>query len=124
MTANFNLNEFMCPCCGGNNIQAGLVERLQKARTLADVPFKITSGWRCEEHNKKIGGEKDSSHMKGWAVDIACGTSRIYFQILKACIDAGFNRIGRGRDYIHVDCDPGKPVDVSWPYPVHPVNPV
>lgn len=124
MTSHFDLREFACPCCGGNDIKPELIERLQKARTIAGVPFEITSGWRCKAHNREIKGGAQSSHMAGWAADIACKTSGVYFSVLKSLIQAGFNRIGRGRDYIHVDCDPGKPANVSWPYPAHPVNPV
>lgn len=116
MPNNFTLNEFACPCCGGNNIQAGLVERLQKARTLADMPFKISSGWRCADHNKEIGGEAHSSHMLGWASDIACETSGIRFRMVKALIDAGFTRLGIGKTFVHADCDPGKPQEVIWLY--------
>lgn len=119
MPYHFNLTEFACPCCSGNNIQAGFVEQLQKARAIARVAFKIDSGWRCEAHNTQVGGEAQSSHMAGWAADIACPTPGVYFQVLNAVIRAGFNRIGRGRDYIHVDCDPNKPANVSWPYPIH-----
>lgn len=33
-------------------------------------PIKITSGWRSQKHNKRIGGSATSQHMFGEAVDI------------------------------------------------------
>lgn len=114
--AYFNLNEFMCPCCGGNDIKPELVERLQKARSMAGFPFKIDSGWRCEAHNKEIGGEEKSSHMLGWAADIACGASAIRHTLIESLQCAGFNRFGIGKTFIHADCDPAKPKNVIWVY--------
>jgi uncharacterized protein YcbK (DUF882 family) len=116
MPENFNLNEFSCPCCGGNNIQAEFVERLQRARTKARIPFKINSGWRCPAHNKETKGEAQSSHMSGWAADIACETSGVRFTILESLRRAGFTRLGIGKSFIHADCDPDKPPNVIWVY--------
>ncbi len=113
---NFNQAEFACPCCGGNDIRAEAVERLQKARTIAGTPFRITSGWRCEKHNKAEGGKATSSHMLGWAFDIACETSVMRFNLLEALQRAGFNRFGIGKTFIHTDCDPNKPQHMIWVY--------
>lgn len=30
----------------------------------------VSSGYRCEKLNKKVGGKKTSLHRKGWAVDL------------------------------------------------------
>ena len=116
MPNNFRLDEFMCPCCGGNNIQAGFVDLLERARAMAELPFKINSGWRCEARNKEIKGEEKSSHMTGWAADIACEASALRHTLIKTLIFADFNRFGIGKNFVHVDCDPAKPKNMIWVY--------
>lgn len=55
-------------------------EVLEPARTLADEPFIITSGYRCEKLNKLVGGVPNSFHLKGMAADIkANGTNQARF---------------------------------------------
>lgn len=113
----FNLKEFDCKCgCGKNNISLDLVSLLNDARKLSGIPFKINSGCRCESHNKIIGGKKDSSHLSGFAVDISCNNSRDRFLIEKSLLDVGFNRIGEGETFIHVDIDFSKSAKVKWRY--------
>lgn len=45
-------------------------EVLDKLREAWGSPIKVSSGFRCEELNKKIGGSKTSSHLKGYAADL------------------------------------------------------
>jgi len=112
----FKLSEFECPCCGENEIKTEFVERLDRARALADVPFRINSGYRCKEHNKAVGGKPSSSHLIGWASDIACLTSSARLKIVRALLDVGFDRIGVAKSFIHVDADPTKAPGVMWTY--------
>jgi uncharacterized protein YcbK (DUF882 family) len=93
-----------------------LVLRLEQAREIAGVPFVITSGIRSNEHNAAVGGSPGSSHLTGNAVDIACTTSSDRFAILHALIEVGFERIGIGSNFIHVDNDRSKPQGVCWRY--------
>ena len=92
------------------------LERLDFARGITDVPFRISSSFRTEEHNEKIGGKPDSAHLKGLAVDISCTTSSERFRIVKALLEAGFRRIGISKYFIHVDADDTKPQNVIWEY--------
>ena len=43
---------------------------LDPLREAYGKPIIVTSGYRCEELNKAVGGSKTSEHMKGMAVDI------------------------------------------------------
>lgn len=113
---NFKLEEFKCPCCGKVEMQDSFLKLIDIARTTAGVPFVITSGYRCEKHNKEVGGKADSAHTKGYAADIKCSDSSTRFKIISALIKAGFNRIGIANSFIHCDCDPSLPKNVIWTY--------
>ena len=90
--------------------------RLQDARSVAGIPFIITSGYRCPKHNKEIGGKSDSSHLKGIAADILVHTASERFIVTNGLIKAGFVRIGVGQNFIHVDMDVSKTQRLMWLY--------
>lgn len=89
---------------------------LNEARKMANIPFIINSGYRSKSHNKKVGGTKDSSHLKGLAVDILCTNSRDRYLIINSLVKCGFHRIGIRKDFIHVDMDEQKGNQVIWLY--------
>ena len=74
----FSSKEFDSPDLEGSgiNMSGELVLMLDEMSEDAGFPFKITSGYRTESHNKKVGGVSSSSHTKGLAVDISCSNSR------------------------------------------------
>ena len=76
LTRNFSRREFRCKC-GRKNCDAGpldmrLVYALQQLRDLIGVPIIINSALRCREHNRKVGGTRNSRHLLGTAADIHC----------------------------------------------------
>lgn len=74
LAKNFNSTEFDCHgrgCCSETPIDEKLVEILQKLREHFGASVTVNSGYRCEKHNKNVGGaSKTSQHMKGKAADI------------------------------------------------------
>ena len=48
-------------------------------RTYLNTPIKISSGFRCVQLNKMIGGSKTSQHTKGEAMDIKIGAKGFNF---------------------------------------------
>lgn len=73
LSENFNSNEFDCKgagCCKQTTINPQLVDYLQKIREHFGKPITITSGYRCETHNRRVGGATGSRHSKGDAADI------------------------------------------------------
>ena len=119
---NFSYDEFDSPLQEGRGqlVSDELISLLDHARDLAGVPFKITSGYRVEAdiYRLKKAGYKvsaKSSHLKGLAADIACDNSTRY-NILDSLMKVGFNRIGIGSTFIHVDIDPDKPPFTIWTY--------
>ena len=116
MTKNFSKHEVMCKCgCGGLPALA-FMQKLQKARDIALIPFNVNSGFRCQKHNKAIGGRADSAHTKRVAVDIRCEEDKLRYIIVSALLVAGFTRIGIASTYIHVDDDETKNPERMWVY--------
>lgn len=114
---HFRLDEFNCKCgCESGRMDNMLLQMLDQARELAGIAFVITSGYRCEKHNKKVGGSVGSSHLVGKAVDVRCTSSRERYNIVAALMVVGFNRIGVAKRFIHVDMDKTKDKNVIWMY--------
>jgi len=116
---HFRPYEFDCSCgCGKGHkdMNKDLLTKLDAARGYADVPFIISSAFRCRKHNSNVGGSKTSSHIKGLAVDIFCPSSSDRFDMLQGLMVAGFKRIGAGPTYLHCDVDPDKTQNCMWVY--------
>lgn len=73
LSENFKVSEFACHgsgCCSTVKIDEKLVTYLQKIRDHFGKSVTISSGYRCEKHNKAVGGATASRHAKGQAADI------------------------------------------------------
>ena len=116
----FNLSEFDSPddVDSGDNMDVDFIRKLDEARETAGIPFKVNSGYRTPFHNTMVGGVKDSSHMNipCCAVDIEAKDSKTRFLIISSAIKVGINRIGIGKNFIHLDSDITKSQDVTWHY--------
>lgn len=115
ISKNFDSEEFKCKCGKCNlEINHEFVKKLQISRDIANIKFTILSGCRCESHNKKVGGAKNSAHLRCCAADIEV-TGATKGKILKAIREAGFKRIGISDSFIHVDSDTINP-PAEWYY--------
>lgn len=106
LTKNFNSSEFDCPCskCSETIIDLDHVENLQKLRDRLGKSIKITSAYRCSDHNKAIGGATSSRHLVGDATDITvAGLSPD--QVADIC-EPSFNGLGRYDTFTHIDSRP------------------
>jgi len=120
----FTLDEFDSPDLpnSGVNMDSDFLQKLDNAREIAGISFKINSGYRTQEHHeaiyKRLGKEPTkSAHLIGKAADIHCTDSRSRFTIISALLDAGFNRIGIASTFIHCDtAEKGKTQNVIWTY--------
>jgi uncharacterized protein YcbK (DUF882 family) len=72
LSEHFSAAEFQCPHCKQLQIDMRLIKALEELRNKVSKPLKITSGYRCAEHNKAVGGAQASEHTKGQAADVAC----------------------------------------------------
>jgi len=116
LSKHFEQKEFTCKCCGKFIFNKELIDKLEKARGIAGVPFLIKSGTRCQSHNREVGGVMTSGHIYGLAVDIQAQNSQDRFNIVFGLIKAGFKRIGLSEKFIHADIDTTKPQEVFWMY--------
>ena len=108
------------PGSGAKFMDNAFLQMLDDARSIAGIPFNITSGYRSEKINKLAGGVKNSSHLVGRAADIAVGSGNERLIIIMALIQAGFRRVGVARGFIHTDNDSismgGTKPDSIWTY--------
>ena len=122
MTPNFTLDEFKCNCgCPENLTKLPLLETLQILRNELNEGIEITSGYRCAQYNKKVGGSSGSSHVVGLAADILVPHSTYAYRIIGAIYKTNvFNRIGFGKlnnsIVLHVDIATAKVPEVFWGY--------
>lgn len=81
--------------------------KLDAFRHEAGVPVNITSDHRTPEHNKQVGGASNSAHVDApicEAVDFIPANSHDAFELMRAAIVCGFERIGFYRDgSMHLD---------------------
>ena len=84
----FKEKEFACKCCGQlpplarENVKALVSEVLDPVREKLGMPIVVNSGYRCEKHNKDVGGVRNSQHLRGEAADIHCSDNERLKQLI------------------------------------------
>ena len=125
-TDHFNLDNekdnLRCPHCDEAKFDVKFMKTLERARVRADIPFIITSGYRCKTYQDLLrskGYETArgvSPHEKGVAVDIRVKDGEHRSYILTSLMGVGFNRFGIGSNFIHADKDPDRNDFYIWHY--------
>lgn len=119
LSKDFELDEFACECGCSKHREPGIVLELQRLvdqilqpfRDSIGVPVHISSGVRCEAHNKEVGGASDSLHKKGKAADIVV-KGKSPAQVMATLLDLskkGKIKLGGRKKYDtfnHVDTGP------------------
>lgn len=100
---DFSRKEFACKCgCGFDTVDFETLLVVQEVRHFLGRSVTVTSGCRCPEYNKAIGGAKTSQHTKGRAVDLLVENPVAVYNYLCARYP---NRYGFGlyETFVHID---------------------
>lgn len=111
LSPNFHREEFKCKCgCGFDIVDAELIIMLETIRAACKgAPITITSGCRCPEHNKKIGGSEHSYHVIGKAADFKVkGYKPSWVANKLDAIAPESYGLGRYNNWTHIDVRNGK----------------
>lgn len=115
LSPHFNVAEFRCKCGKEHStlISDDLVRMLESLYTeLNCSEIRISSGYRCVNHDKAVGGSGTGQHTLGKAADICCYSQdkQPINSKLVCCTaaDLGFSGVARITDtYTHVDVRTG-----------------
>ncbi len=108
LSPHYSLKEFRCRCdhdaCQATKVDMDLVDILEEIHGFFGAPIKVTSGFRCAEHNAEIKGAPNSQHLLGKAADIL-----IPDHFHKAIHDRYHGRLGIGfyNNRLHIDVRKG-----------------
>lgn len=106
----FEPRELACHCCGQLVCDDQALHSLDQLRHLLDRPLRVRSGYRCEEHNRLVGGAARSQHLKGRAFDLEAQSELERAQIVYLARVCGFRGIGLYPSFVHLDTRP----DPAW----------
>jgi uncharacterized protein YcbK (DUF882 family) len=105
ISEHFSRKEFACRCgCGFDTADAELVRVLEELRAHFQRPVSVTSGSRCRDYNKKIGGASRSQHTLGKAADIS--VTGVVPKDVYLYLDKGYPDrygLGDGTYFTHID---------------------
>ena len=104
MTNYFSKEELSCSCCDKYHFDALTLQRLNQLRLELNHPIIINSGYRCKDHNIRIGATQ--THASGQAVDISIRGKKAH-RLLGKAIELGFTGVGVSQKgdsrFIHLD---------------------
>ena len=103
LSEHFAAQELACPCddCDRLVVHWALIELLQRLRERVGV-LVVTSGYRCAEHNRAVGGAESSLHICGMAADIQ-SENLAPDQLAPLAKGFGAGGVGLYPRHVHVD---------------------
>ena len=89
------------------NLRALCLEVLQPLRDHLGKPVVVSSGYRCKDLNKKVGGVENSQHLKGEAADIKVRDREELIDVMRYIMDeTNFDQLIREKsgstEWVHV----------------------
>jgi uncharacterized protein YcbK (DUF882 family) len=103
----FKKEDFLCRCgkCkvpaeAEENLMALVENVLEPAREKLGGAIIVNSGYRCERHNRDVGGVANSQHLRGEAADVRCEDNK---RLAKIIVEADrFDQLIIYPTFIHV----------------------
>ncbi len=116
---NFSVDEMRCSCCGRAGMSTDFMTALQRVRDAFGRPMTITSGYRCPDYDKRIGGA--GVHPTGQAADIWVSGEPAYHLLAVALLmdmrGIGLKQHGPHLSrFIHLDTTHGPMRPRIWTY--------
>lgn len=102
------LKTFDCPCCSIAGLEDAALYAFMELEKEFETRLIITSAYRCEKHNRKVGGAEESYHKKGQAIDFSHPSLSVLKDIanwLSIDWDGGF-KFYKDKKFIHIDIGP------------------
>lgn len=89
------------------NLRALCLEVLQPLRDHLGKPVVVSSGYRCKDLNKRVGGVENSQHLKGEAADIKVSGREELIDVMRYIMDeTDFDQLIREKsgstEWVHV----------------------
>lgn len=100
---HFSALEFARLGCTKSDMQPASLRRLERLREIVNEPLILTSAYRSPAHERLNGRDGKSAHTLGCAFDISCTSNALRYKLVSAALQVGFNRIGIGKNFVHVD---------------------
>lgn len=112
---SFSPREIACKGTGSILINDDALDKLQALRDRLGKPLVLTSAYRSPEHNKKVGGAKNSYHMQGVAFDVRMDNHDPHaFEAAARSIGfTGFGYYPRS-GFMHIDTGPARTWGTPW----------
>lgn len=114
--SSFSPREIACKGTGKLLVNEDALDKLQALRDKLGTPLLLTSAYRSPEHNKRVGGAKNSYHLKGCAFDIRMENQDPHaFEL--AAREVGFRGIGYypKQGFMHIDLGPERTWGTPFP---------
>lgn len=123
VTKYFSRRELQCRCgCGSCAVDPRLLKLATHVRELLGAPMYVNSCYRCEAHNRRVGGAPLSRHKLGLAMDfyVRGVTPKALFLKLKDWREKGrlpeLYGLGLYDWGVHIDADSGRKRLVTWDF--------
>ena len=110
----FKPEEFACKCeyedcvSSQNFMNDDFLELLFKVRAQIDFPMVVNSAYRCEKHNRDVGGVARSNHVRGLACDVKMLNQYDRYDLVEQCISHGLSII-MYPTFLHIELRRGRP---------------
>jgi hypothetical protein len=113
---SFSPREIACKGTGKVLVNEDALDKLQALRDRLRKPLVLTSAYRSPEHNRRVGGAKNSRHMQGIAFDVRMDNHDPH-EFEAAARAVGFTGFGYypKSGFIHIDTGPARTWGTPWP---------